>query len=447
MRFFIRTFGCQMNKADSEMMAGLMVGAGHEPVSALEEADIAIYNTCSVRAHAEERLDNHVKALAAWKKDGRLIAVGGCVAEQEGQAFSDKFPFVDIVFGTRNFDTLPVLIDERVATGHPVVETHDGARHVPEGIPVLRRERVRAWVPVIRGCSNFCSYCIVPSVRGPEESRKLPDIVRDVESFVDDGVKEITLLGQNVNCYGTDLYGSSKFADLLTLLNGIDGLERIRFMTSHPKDLTDEIIHAMAASSKVCEYLHLPLQSGSDAILKAMNRKYTSAEYLETVAKVRAAMPGIAVSTDIIVGFPGETDEDFRRTMETMDRVGFDSAYMFIYSKRPGTPAASSEEQVPKAVKHERFDQLLSRVNEVSLEKNDALIGSEVEIFVEGASRKGEGMMAGRSRTNKMVNYPGRQSDIDTFKQVKITEATSFSLKGEPCGRTEETPGETSPQP
>lgn len=436
MRFFIRTFGCQMNKADSELIGGLLAWAGHEPVPSHDEADIVIFNTCDVRAHAAERLFNNVRALNRWKGQGeRLIAVGGCVAEHEGARLLERLPNVDIVFGTRNFQNLPTLIEDRVRLGHGICET-DSSRRVPEGLPALRRDRIRAWVPIIRGCSNFCSYCVVPYVRGPEESRRMADVLHEVEQLAADGISEITLLGQNVNCYGNDLGRPGMFAELLCRLNEIESLSRIRFVTSHPKDLTDDIVRAVADSDKVCEYLHLPLQAGSDNILKTMNRRYTADEYLRLIERVRAAMPGAALSTDLIVGFPGETDRDFEKTLRLVEDVRFDKAFTFIYSPRPGTKAASLADQVPKAVKHERFDRLAALQTTIGREINNAMAGQVMEVLVEGASRRGAGSLAGRTRTNKVINFGGDAALIDKLVRVRVTAGGPNSCKGELCGGT-----------
>jgi tRNA-2-methylthio-N6-dimethylallyladenosine synthase len=428
-----------MNKADSEMISGLMTSAGHEPVASVSTADIVIFNTCSVRARAEERLYGNIRSLKNWRRSGdRLIAVGGCVAERAGSKLLKSFPYIDVVFGTRNFQNLPALIDEAIEHGKALCDI-DGHRRIPEGLPTLRRHRARAWVPIIRGCSNYCSYCIVPHVRGVEVSRQLPDIIHEVNDLVSDGVKEVTLLGQNVNTYGSDLGKKGLFVDLLQKLDDVEGLDRIRFVTSHPKDLEDEMLDAIAGGKHICEYLHLPFQSGSDTMLSAMNRGYTRSQYIELIERIRDRVPGSAVSTDIIVGFPGETDEDFEMTMDIVDSVRFDQAFLFIYSPRPGTRSATLKDDVPAIVKHDRFDLLVERQNEICNEKNGELVGNTVELLVEGRSRRDNDFMAGRTRTNKVVNFKGDRSLIDRFVDIKVTAASPYSLKGELCLETDAT--------
>ncbi len=429
-----------MNKADSETLSGLLAGVGHEPVTSISKADIVIFNTCSVRARAEERLFGNIRSLKNWRRDSsdRLIAVGGCVAEREGQRLQKAFPYVDIVFGTRSYQDLPSLIDEAMEYGKSLCDT-GGDRRIPEGLPVMRRHKARAWVPIIRGCSNFCSYCIVPYVRGGEVSRLLPDIVHDVRDMVADEVKEVTLLGQNVNCYGNDLGKTDLFVDLLRELDRIEGLRRIRFVTSHPKDLSDKLLDAIATGENICEYLHIPFQSGSDAVLKQMNRGYTKTDYLGLIEQIRDRVPDAAISTDIIVGYPGETEEDFEQTMEMVENIGFDQAFLFIYSPRPGTKAASLKDDTPAGIKHERFNRLIARQNEICNDRNRALVGKTFELLVEGRSRRDKDHMAGRTRTNKVINFKGDRSLIDSFVDVTVTAASPYSLKGELCLETEET--------
>lgn len=434
-KFTIITYGCQMNEHDSEKMAGILNDMGYEWTDNKEEADLILFNTCCVREHAEQRVYGNIGMLKPLKQKNPelLIGVGGCMMQQEGMAqeLADKFPFVDIIFGTHNLDELPKLIDEARASRFTVIDIHQEDHEFDEAMPIRRTSRVSAWVTVMYGCNNFCTYCIVPYVRGREHSRRPKDIIREVETLAAEGYKEITLLGQNVNSYGKDLDEKVEFADLLRSLNEVDGIERIRFTTSHPKDLSDNLIYAMRDCEKVCDQLHLPVQSGSTAILKRMNRHYTKEDYLALVDKIKTHIPDIALSTDIIVGFPGETDEDFEDTMDVVRQVRYDLAYTFIYSKRSGTPAASMEDPIPREVKQQRLQRLIDLQTSITREKNQQLNGRVVEVLVEGPSRNGEGQMMGRTESNKVVNFDGDISLVGKLVDVRITEPSTWFLNGQ----------------
>jgi tRNA-2-methylthio-N6-dimethylallyladenosine synthase len=430
--FHIVTYGCQMNKHDSEKIAGLLAAKGFKMAASKEEADIIVYNTCTVRQHAEDRLLGNVASLKALKrkKPEVIIAIGGCLAQQEQEKIFKKLPHVDIVFGTKSISYLPELI-KRVSTGDQHICLADMDGSAINNLPRLRQEKHHGWVSITIGCNNFCSYCIVPYVRGEETSRRMEEIVEEVKRLVADGVIEVTLLGQNVNSYGTDLYGKSQFANLLEKLNEIEDLQRIRFTTSHPKDLSVEIIRAVAECERVCEHIHLPVQAGSTRVLKAMNRKYTKEQYLELIEQLYEGIPGVSITTDIMVGFPGETEEDFEDTLEVVRKARFDSAFTFIYSPRKGTLAAKMSNQIPHEVKIERFNRLVKLQNSITLEKNQALVGRTVEVLVEGRSKKDKNMLTGRTRTNKVVNFPYQPGLLHLIVKTRIKKAHTWSLTGE----------------
>ena len=398
-----------------------------------KDADVIVFNTCAVRQHAEDRFFGNLNNLKADKKANPdlIIAVGGCVAQAERELILEKSPHVDIVFGTHNMPNLGFLVEAAEQGRRAVCAVADEIEIMPTAVASAREEAHHAWVPIIIGCNNFCSYCIVPQTRGRETSRTEKDIVSEVERLVSEGVVEITLLGQNVNSYGRDISGSSQFAKLLNRLNAVAGLRRIRFMTSHPKDLTDDIIYAVASGDKICEHIHLPVQAGSDRLLAAMNRKYTKEGYLATISKIYETIPGAGITTDIMVGFPGETEEDFLHTLDVVEKARYDAAFTFIFSPRDGTPAAKMENQVDAGVKAERFDRLLAMLNRISLENNSALIGREIEVFVESVSKKDQQMLAGRTRTNKIINFAGPASLVHTETTVRVTEVRTWSLRGE----------------
>jgi len=422
-----------MNKHDSERMAGILTSRGYAPADSPDNAEILIFNTCTVREGAEDRFFGNLNNLRTRKKKdpNLIIAVGGCVAQKERELVFEKAPHVDIVFGTHNMPNLGHMVESVDSGRKAICDIADQIEIMPTTVPSVREEAHHAWIPIIIGCNNFCSYCIVPHTRGREKSREMPDIISEVEKLVTEGVIEITLLGQNVNSYGRDLYGKSEFARLLSELNGINGIHRIRFTTSHPKDLTDDIIEAVAGGEKVCEHIHLPVQAGSNNVLKVMNRKYTKEKYLGTVDKIYKAIPGVSLTTDIMVGFPGETEEDFLHTLDVVEKARYDSAFTFIFSPREGTPAARMRDQVPAPVKAGRFDRLVKLQNEISLEKNMELAGRDIEVFVEGVSKKNGEVLTARTRTNKVVNFAGSKDLIHSEAIVRIAEAHTWSMIGE----------------
>ncbi len=412
--YFIRTFGCQMNEHDSERLAGLLVADGLEPAAAMEDADVVVLNTCCIRENADQRLYGtlgRLKELVDAKPELQ-IAVGGCLAQKDRQLIQQKVGWVDVVFGTHNLTSAPGLL-RRARDEGPVMEILDAP--APEsganpllGLGAIREVPYAAWVNIQTGCDNSCAFCIVPSVRGPEVSRRLDDIVAEVELLAQRGVGEVTLLGQNVNSYGRDLTRRRPlFAELLHAVGGVDGIGRVRFTSPHPKDLRPETIEAMAQTPAVCEQLHLPLQSGSDAVLRAMRRGYTAARYLERLAAARAAIDDLAVTTDIIVGFPGETDRDFEDTLAVCAEAAYDSAFTFIFSPRPGTRAAAMEDQfVPADVIGDRFERLKTVIDRSALARHQARVGRGEEVLVEGVSRRDEAMLTGRTRQGKLVHFP-----------------------------------------
>jgi tRNA-2-methylthio-N6-dimethylallyladenosine synthase len=434
----VRTFGCQMNKHDSERIAGLLLASGWEHVDGDAVPDLVVFNTCCVRENADERLYGQVASLKAEKgaKPDLLIAVGGCIGQRDGETLAARVPHVDVVFGTHNIARLPALIAAAGETRRPVVEVLESSDgDFASDLPTEREHPWHAWVPITVGCDNFCSYCVVPHVRGRERSRTREDVIAEVERLLADGVLEITLLGQNVNSYGRDLYGEPRFAELLSDVAGT-GIPRIRFTTSHPKDLSDATIEAMASHANVCRYLHLPVQSGSDRVLTAMNRHYTQESYLALVRRLYAAMPDLALSTDVIVGFPGETDEDFEQTMRVVDAARYDQAFTFIYSPRDGTPAALMEGRVPREVSQVRFDRLVAAVQASALAKAQSYVGTVQTVLVEGPSKRDPSVLAGRTGTNKMVHAacPTGTSPAGLaggFAKVAITDAQTWFLYGE----------------
>ncbi len=439
--FCIRTFGCQMNKHDSERVAGMLEGLGALPVDAIEDADLVVFMTCCVREAADTRLYGQVASLkntplrAGTSLSKRVVAVGGCIGQRDGQKLVDELPHLDVVFGTHNLGSLPRLLEEALDEGGHHVEVLDAGSSFASELPTAREHAWAAWLPIAQGCNNFCSYCIVPYVRGREKSRPLEDIVAEAEGYVAAGVKEITLLGQNVNSYGRDLYGSPRFAAVLDALDAT-GIERLRFATSHPKDLTDEVIGRFGTLRSLMPALHLPVQSGSDAVLAAMNRRYTRAHYLELVRKLRDVLPEIALSTDIIVGFPGETAKDFEDTYRLVDEVGYHQVFTFIYSKREGTPAASVDDPTPRDVIQGRFDRLVDLVQKRAFEANQADLGSTVDVLVEGASKRDAGLLAGKSPKNQTVHAPLPEGTsieelAGTTVRVRIDEAKTWYLAGE----------------
>lgn len=434
-KYYIDTWGCQMNEEDSEKISGLLKGIGYIRTEVKEEADIIIFNTCCVRENAEQKVYGNLGALKALKRrnPNLLIVVCGCMMQQKDmpEKVIEKFPHVDIITGSFNSYKLPEYIERVKKDGNSIIEIWDKEKGIIEGMPVDRKSDIKAFVTIMYGCNNFCSYCIVPHVRGRERSRSPENIINEIKDLVSKGYKEITLLGQNVNSYGKGLEPEITFAELLRRVNKVEGLERIRFMTSHPKDVSDELIKTMAECEKVCEHGHFAMQSGSTRILEKMNRKYSREDYLNLAKKLREAMPDIAITTDIIIGFPGETEKDFQDTLNIVKEIEFDSAFTFIYSIREGTPAAKFEEQVPEDIKHERFNRLVEVVNEISARKNKVYDGKVVEVLVEGTSKNDETKLMGRTRNGRLVNFTGDKNSIGKLVNVKITKAQSFSLIGE----------------
>ena len=440
MTFCVRTFGCQMNKHDSERISGMLEGLGGLMVETVEEADIMVYMTCCVREAADTRLYGQVASLknVPLRKDSplkkRIVAVGGCIGQRDGEELTKKLPHLDVVFGTHNLASLPRLLQGAIEEGGHQVEVLDASSSFPTELPTAREHSWAAWLPITIGCNNFCTYCIVPYVRGREKSRPLEDIVAEAERYVAAGVKEITLLGQNVNSYGRDLYGSPRFAQVLDALDQT-GIERLRFATSHPKDLSDEVIAKFATLRSLMPALHLPAQSGSDAVLKAMNRRYTSEHYLQLIDKLRDACPDIALSPDIIVGFPGETEQDFEDTARLVDTVGYHQVFTFIYSKREGTPAAKMVDNTPHEVIQQRFDRLVDIVQKHAYEKNQLDLGATVPVLVEGTSKRDNLLIAGKSPKNQTVHAPlpeGVSADqlAGSIVNVHIDEAKTWYLSG-----------------
>ena len=431
----IITFGCQQNNSDSEKIKGMLAEMGYIHTEHKEQADLIIINTCCVRENAELKLYGNIGALKQLKKEnpGLIIAVCGCMMQQEHAVamIKKKYRHVDLIFGTHNVYKLPELLERSMDEKYTLIDILNTEGAIIEDIPVLRDETFKAWVTIMYGCNNFCSYCIVPHVRGRERSRMPEDIIKEIEGLAKDGCKEVTLLGQNVNSYGMDLDIEVDFADLIKLVNGIDGIERIRFMTSHPKDISDKLIYTMRDCKKVCEQLHLPFQAGSDEILRRMNRKYTKEEYLRKVNKAKQEIPGLAISTDVIVGFPGETDADFEETLNVMRQVEFDQIFMFIYSKRVGTPAAEMEDPLNYEDKHRNFEKLVQLQNEISRKANEAYLGKAVEVLVEGFSKNDPSKYTGRTRTGKVVNFSGVEGIIGRLVFVRINEIHSWFLNGE----------------
>ena len=433
MTFFTQTFGCQMNARDSEKLAGILERIGYTETDT-EDADFVIYNTCTVRENANLRVYGRLGQMKRTKQrhPDMLIALCGCMMQEPlvVDKIRKSYRHVDIIFGTHNIFKLAELIQTRLNTGKMVVDIWKDTNQIVEDLPNERKYSFKTGVNIMFGCNNFCSYCIVPYVRGRERSREPKDIIREIERDVADGVKEVMLLGQNVNSYGKNLENPISFAKLLQEIEKIEGLERIRFMTSHPKDLSDELIAVMGQSKKICRHLHLPLQSGSSRILKLMNRKYTKESYLDLVDRIRKGCPDISLTTDIIVGFPGETEEDFLETMDVVEKVGFDSAFTFIYSKRTGTPAASMENQVPEDVVKDRFDRLLKLVQQKASEASARFTGSVQKVLVEDVNEHDETMVTGRMSNNLLVHFKGTPDLIGQIVDVHLEECKGFYYIG-----------------
>lgn len=437
MQLFIKSFGCQMNDHDSQKIASLLIEEGYQLTDDPQEADCIILNTCSVREKPEQKVYSALGRLAPLKRrrPHMVIGVGGCVAQQAGERLLEKVPHLDFVFGTHQINRVPELIK---AAREGIRSASIEMTEDPEGLhysPKPLKGQVKAYVTIMQGCSNLCSYCIVPYVRGPEQSRPVEEIVDEVRRLAEAGVKEIMLLGQNVNSYGRTLKGSPTFPFLLERLQEVEGIERIRFTTSHPKDLSTDLMEAMASLSKVCEHLHLPVQSGSNKVLKAMNRGYTREEYLSKIQALRERIPGIAFSTDIIVGFPGETERDLELTLDLLKSVRFDSIYSFKFSPRPFTKAMSMKDNVPPEVKAERLKRVQSLQESITSEILEGCVGKVDEVLVEGASVCGKGQVTGRTRTNRIVHFQGEASVLSgRLIKVVIRRSLKHSLWGERIG-------------
>jgi len=434
MKYYIETWGCQMNDHDSEVIAGFLEKSGYVPAAVEPEADLIILNTCCVREKAENKVFGKLGELKKLKAQnpGLLIGVCGCMVQQPqmAQEISQKAPQVDLIFGTHNLHRLPELLAELETARDPLVEVWSRAGEVVEDLPVKRTSAVRGNVNITYGCNNFCAYCIVPYVRGRERSREPSEILKEVRDLAGRGITEVMLLGQNVNSYGKGLNPPADFAGLLQEVDRIPGIRRIRYMTSHPRDFSDKLLQTIKNSAHVCRHFHLPVQAGSDKILKAMRRGYTREQYLELVHKIRQEFPGAAVTTDLIVGFPGETSADFAETMSLVQEAQFDAAYTFIYSPRRGTPAAKMADPVPLEEKKANFQRLLELVNALSLKSNQRLVGTVEEILVEGVGKANPAMVVGHTGTNKTVVFPGDESLTGTYAKVRVEEAKTWSLKG-----------------
>ncbi|KGX88366.1 tRNA (N6-isopentenyl adenosine(37)-C2)-methylthiotransferase MiaB [Pontibacillus litoralis] len=433
-KFLIRTYGCQMNEHDTEIMAGILTDIGYESTSDTNEADIILLNTCAIRENAENKVFGeigHLKPLKQEKPD-LIIGVCGCMSQEESvvNRILQKHPFIDLIFGTHNIHRLPQLVKEAMFSKEMVVEVWSKEGDIVENLPRQRKGSIKAWVNIMYGCDKFCTYCIVPYTRGKERSRLPQDIIQEVRQLAAQGYKEITLLGQNVNAYGKDLDMEYGLGDLMDEIRKID-IPRVRFTTSHPRDFDDRLIEVLAKGGNLLDHIHLPVQSGSSEVLKIMARKYTRERYLELVHKIREAMPNATLTTDIIVGFPNETEEQFQETLSLVEEVGFEGAYTFIYSPREGTPAAKMKDNVPMEVKKERLQRLNALVNHQAAETMKKYEGEMVDVLVEGESKKNPDVLAGYTHRNKLVNFRAPKSLIGEIVQVKVTKAKTWSLDGE----------------
>ncbi len=440
----VTTFGCQMNAKDSEKLRGILLKAGYH-LTESEEADFVIYNTCTVRENADMKVYGHLGLMKNLKKKNpqKIIALCGCMMQQEGVAdkLCHDYPFVNLIFGTHNLYKFPELLyktlkEQKSAISQgkgceTIVDVWEATNEIVEDLPSDRTYSFKCGVNIMFGCNNFCSYCIVPYVRGRERSRTPEDILQEVNDLAGEGVVEVMLLGQNVNSYGKTLENPITFAELLSKVEQVPGIRRIRFMTSHPKDLSDDLIEVMKHSDKICRHLHLPLQSGSSRILKKMNRRYTKEQYLSLAAKLRREIPDLAITTDIIVGFPGETEEDFEETLDVVRKVRFDSAFTFLYSRRSGTPAADMEEQIPEEVAKERFNRLLKLVQEISAEMAKKVEGKTLPVLVESINEQDPLLVTGRLSNNLLVHFPGSKELIGKIVDVTLTECMGFYYMGE----------------
>jgi tRNA-2-methylthio-N6-dimethylallyladenosine synthase len=434
-KVFIRTFGCQMNEYDSDKMADVLRAAeGYEPTTDVDEADLILFNTCSVREKAQEKVFSDLGRVKHLKRKGVLIGVGGCVASQEGAAIIERAPYVDVVFGPQTLHRLPQMLQARQHAGRPQVDISFPEIEKFDHLPPARVEGASAFVSIMEGCSKYCSYCVVPYTRGEEVSRPFEDVLTEVAGLADQGVKEITLLGQNVNAYRGAMGDSGEIADfalLLEYVHEIPGVARIRYTTSHPNEFTQRLVDVYGKLPKLVNHLHLPVQHASDRILSAMKRGYTALEYKSTIRKLRAVRPGISLSSDFIVGFPGETEDDFAKLMKLVDDVGFDSSFSFVYSPRPGTPAAALHDETPQAVKLQRLQQLQAAIEANARRIGDSRVGTVQRILVEGPSRRDPAELMGRTECNRIVNFKGQPRLVGQMVDVTITSALPHSLRGE----------------
>lgn len=437
-KYYIVTYGCQMNVHESEKIAGLLRSSGCDAARSEEEADIIVFNTCCIRENAENHAFGNIGALKKLKRQKKdlIIAVGGCMTQEKGKTdvLKEKFPFIDVIFGTLNLEELPALIEEKRRAKKRIIKIREKEGEIVEGVQPFRTSFPNAWVNIAYGCNNFCSYCIVPYVRGRERSRKADNIIAEVQSLVDQGYKEITLLGQNVNSYGNDLQDGSNFADLLDKAASIGGKFRLRFMTNHPKDFTEDVVRVMKKHvGKICRLVHLPVQSGSNEILKRMNRRYTAEKYLEEIRMLKTLIPEAEVTTDIIVGFPGETEEDYLKTEELVKNADFASAFTFVYSKRSGTKAAEMPDQIPEEVSKNRIMRLVELVNSKTREKSEKYVGKTVEILCEDYDEKKKAYL-GRDEFGRMAYFSYPKNIIGKFVNVRVTGANGISLASEVVG-------------
>lgn len=437
-KYYIVTYGCQMNVHESEKIAGLLRSSGCDAARYEEEADIIVFNTCCIRENAENHAFGNIGALKKLKRQKKdlIIAVGGCMTQEKGKTdvLKEKFPFIDVIFGTLNLEELPALIEEKRRAKKRIIKIREKEGEIVEGVQPFRTSFPNAWVNIAYGCNNFCSYCIVPYVRGRERSRKADNIIAEVQSLVDQGYKEITLLGQNVNSYGNDLQDGSNFADLLDKAASIGGKFRLRFMTNHPKDFTEDVVRVMKKHvGKICRLVHLPVQSGSNEILKRMNRRYTAEKYLEEIRMLKTLIPEAEVTTDIIVGFPGETEEDYLKTEELVKNADFASAFTFVYSKRSGTKAAEMPDQIPEEISKNRIMRLVELVNSKTREKSEKYVGKTVEILCEDYDEKKKAYL-GRDEFGRMAYFSYSKNIIGKFVNVRVTGANGISLASEVVG-------------
>ena len=435
LKYAINTMGCQLNENDSEKISGMMEEMGYTLTDKMEESNCIIFNTCCVRENAEDKLFGKLGEVKKYKEQNNaIIAVCGCMMQEKHivEKLNKSYPFIDIIFGTHTMHKFPEDLYDALCMNKSIMDILDIDGEIIEGLPIKRNDSAKASVTIMSGCNNFCTYCIVPYVRGRERSRAPEDIMREIQELAEGGYKEVTLLGQNVNSYkGNGNLGITRFSELLRAVNEVNGIEKIRFISPHPKDFTEDVIQAIKDCEKVCNLIHLPLQSGSTEILKKMNRKYTKEQYLDLVRKMKSQIPSLTLSTDIIVGFPGETEEDFEDTLDVVKEVNFEQVFMFIYSRRIGTPADKMENQVPEEVKHERFDRLKKLVESQIEANNKKYIGTVQNIIVEGRSKNNQSMLTGRTDSNKVIIFEGDDDLIGNVAKVKIVSEHMWYLKGE----------------